>query len=285
MRSIEEIITPVTGCPNNMRGIEYGYTNPITLQSFVLGEACYDTKIGRVLFVHTKFSQNGDQEINKLALKVMGKNYFQAEHPTSFYKIEMMKSMRYDILKSRLENTYKIRNPPSIGTKRFINEDLLTHKQYQALLKLTWNYVIVYDDQNSDNLDFLQNDISQLDDQNIEIYAGSYGVLNIKNSENNNVDIYMKDGKFPVPKFNWFVIRSGPKATAFIVYNNLKMTSDEIKASTICESKCEKITWITTLLMNQNYKNKNGGYILCCDLNELNMLPMPHLKGVTQLYK
>lgn len=69
VRAIEEIITPVAGCPVKERSVEYGYTNPIKNQSFVLGEACYSTKNGRTIFAHTKV-KSANNEVAELAFKV-----------------------------------------------------------------------------------------------------------------------------------------------------------------------------------------------------------------------
>jgi DNA/RNA non-specific endonuclease len=282
VRSIEEIITPVVGCPTKYRAIEYGYTNPITQKSFVLGEACYNVQLGQIRFVHTKLKWN-DNTAEDLALKVKGINYFHAEHPTSFFKIELMKALRLDELNERLKRIVGHKHNLSIGTRKFIDEEMLTHKQFQPVLKLTWNYQVVNDEESLDNLEQLNEDILGLKAKNVEIYTGTHGTLAVKNKDGDFVDIFLKDNKFPVPKYLWTVVRADNKAVAFAVFNNAAAAESQLQKDTFCTSKCEELTWINALMRNKQYKNLAKGYVLCCELDEFRqtVTEMPNLSGVT----
>lgn len=285
-RAIEEIITPVNGCPKNMRSIEFGYTNPIKQKSYVLGESCYSTKGGKTVFVHTR-TRSPNLDVQELALKVRNGAYFRQEHPTSFYRNELIKALRREEHEEYFVQILGTKSVPKIGFKKFINEDLLTHKQYQPVLKLSWNYAIVNDAEELENFDKLQRDISSLDLKNVDVYTGTHGVLTLKNSDGAQVEIFLKENKFPVPKYIWFVVRSEHKAVAFALFNRASISEKDKQKDSFCTSKCEEITWLTNLLENKNYKKVESGYVLCCELNEFRRTvnEMPNLDNINELLK
>lgn len=286
-RAIEEIITPISGCTKPHRSIEYGYTNPIKQKSYVLGEACYSTKGGRTLFAHTRI-KSPNNDVAELALKVKNGTYLHSEHPTAKYRNEIVKALRVDehgdyfaqILGTKL-------NVPRIGSRKFINEALFTHKQYQSVLKLAWNYAIVNDFDELENFQRLQQDISQLQLNRVDLYAGTHGVLTLKNSEGEQVEIYLKENKFPVPKYFWFVVRSQQKATAFAIFNRASISDKERQKDSFCTSKCEELTWLHNLLQNKNYRKVESGLVLCCEFNEFKrtVSEMPNLDNINEMIK
>lgn len=285
-RAIEEIITPVPGCPKNFKSVEYGYTNPIKQKSYVLGEACYSTKGGRTIFVHTR-TRSPKMDVQELALKVRGGAYFRQEHPTSFYRNEFMKALRREEHEDHFVQTLGTKNVPKIGIKKFVNEDLLTHKQYQPVLKLSWNYAIVNDFEELENLDRLQEDIAGLELKHVDVYSGTHGVLSLKNNEGVQVDMFLKENKFPVPKYLWYVVRSENKAVAFAVFNRASISEKERQKDSFCVSKCEEITWLENLLENKNYKIVENGFVLCCEFNEFRrtVTEMPNIEHINELLK
>ena len=288
MRAIEDIITPVYGCPSkeHIKSVEYGYTNPVTEKSYILGEACYDIKRGQTLFVHTKL-RSKNMDIKELAFKIKHKNYLHQEHPTTYYKNELIKAMNQHDLQERFRGIFGPKRLPHISAKRYINEDMLTHKQYQPILKIAWNYQIVNEDNKLENLENLSEDIVALEKDNVEIYTGSTGVLTLENQANEPVQIYLKENKFPVPKYLWTVVKSGNKATAFAVLNKSTITERELKQGNFCKSKCEEISWINSLQENQQYQKVENGLVLCCELNEFRktVTEMPALSDVVGLLK
>lgn len=285
-RAIEEIIIPIAGCPKNLRSIEYGYTNPIKQKSYVLGEACYSTKSGRTLFAHTRV-KSPNNDVTDLALKTKNGVYLRSEHPTPLYRNELVKALRPDEHEEHFVQVLGIKNALTIGTRKFINEDLLTHKQYQSILKLAWNYAIVNDAENLINLHHLQKDISKLRLKNVDLYTGTHGVLAVKNSAGEQVDIYLKENKFPVPKYHWFVVKSENKATALVLFNRASISDKDLQKDSFCPSKCEEITWLQHLLENKNYKKVEYGLVLCCEFNEFKrtVSEMPNLDNINELLK
>ena len=101
-----------------------------------------------------------------------------------------MKALRLDELNDRFKRIFGSKNVLKIGNKKFINDILLTHKQYQPVMKLAWNYAVVNDEDELKNMDNLQHDISELTLKNVEIYAGTHGILSIKNTEGNQVGAF-----------------------------------------------------------------------------------------------
>ncbi|XP_055642978.1 uncharacterized protein LOC129779499 isoform X2 [Toxorhynchites rutilus septentrionalis] len=287
VRSIEEIIVPVRGCPSSARSIEYGYANPVNGRSYTLGEACYDVKRGQTLFIHTKL-KSGNNTVDALALKTVNNvNYFRQEHPTSRYKIELNKALNINDQAERFKAVFGTKNAPRIEARRYVNEDLLTHKQYQAVLKLAWNYQIVKDLDSLDNFDNLVNDISDLSAKEVEIYTGAHGVLSLKDKNDNNVDVYLKENRFPVPKFHWTVIRSETKAVAFAIHNKAHLTEKEREKDSFCRSICDQLSWINTLKEDDSYSNPEYGFVQCCELDEFRktIKEMPPLNGIKGVLK
>lgn len=286
VRAIEEIITPIYGCPKNLRAIEYGYTNPIKQKSYVLGEACYSTKGGRTLFAHTRI-RSPNNDVQELAIKVRNGAYFRQEHPTTYYRNELMKAIRPDEHADILYQTLGTKTIPKIGVRKFINEDLLTHKQYQPVLKLSWNYAIINEADQLENLEKLQDDIASLSLKQIDLYTGTHGVLSLKNNNGEQAEILLKENKFPVPKYIWYVVRSENKAAAFAIFNRATMSEKDRQKDSFCSSKCEEITWLTSLLESKSYKKVESGYVLCCEFNEFRrtVSEMPNLDNINELLK
>lgn len=270
-----------------MRSIEYGYTNPIKQKSYVLGESCYSTKGGRTIFVHTR-TRSPNMDVQDLALRVKNGAYFRQEHPTPFYRNELMKALRREEHEEFFVQTLGTKNVPKIGFKKFVNGALLTHKQYQPVLKLSWNYAILNDPDQLDNLEKIQDDISSLTvNKHVDVYTGTSGILSLKNSEGIQVDIQLKEHKFPVPKYIWYVVRTENKAVALVMFNRASISEKDRQKDTFCTSKCEEITWIRNLLENKNYKKVESGYVICCEFNEFkrNVSEMPNLEHVNELLK
>lgn len=291
-RSIDEIIIKqpnIAGCPSTVRSIEYGYTNPISKKSYVLGEACFSTKIGRTLFVHTKL-RTLMQDVETLALKVKPMIYFRQEKPTPLYRNEFMKAMRKDNYEEFFLQTFGKKDLPKIKAKALINNYLLTHIQYQPITKLSWNYAILplHDNDELENFEKLQEDISSLKLENVELYAGTHGVLSFESNRGTFHDVYLKEGKFPVPKYLWFVVKSENKAVAFAILNRVSMISNpnlHQKELNLCTSKCEEIKWINKLLENSSYNKFENGFVLCCEFNEFRrtVTEMPPLDNINDL--
>lgn len=285
-RAIEEIITTIQGCPKNFRNIEYGYTNPIKQKSYVLGEACISTKGGRTVFAHTRV-KSPNNDVAELALKVMNGGYLRSEHPTPFYRNEIIKALRPDEYGEYFVQILGTDSIPQIGMGKFFNEDLLTHKQYQSILKLAWNYAIINDADELENLHRLQKDISRLQMKTVDLYTGTHGVLVVKNNNDELTELYLKENKFPVPKYIWYVVKSQNKAVAFVLFNRASISDADRLRDSFCHSKCEELTWIHNLLENTNYKKVENGLVLCCEFNEFRrtVSEMPNLENINELLK
>lgn len=198
-----------------------------------------------------------------------------------------MKALRREEHEEYFIQTLGTKNVPKIGVKKFVNEDLLTHKQYQPVLKLSWNYAIANDADELENLEKLQKDIAGLQLKHVDLWTGTHGVLSLKNSDGAQVEMFLKENKFPVPKYLWFVVRSESKAVAFAILNRASISEKDRLKDTFCTSKCEEITWITRLLENKSYKKVESGFVLCCEFNEFRrtVTEMPNIDHVNELLK
>lgn len=270
-----------------MESIEFGYTNPIKEKSYVLGEACYSRSQGRTIFVHTKLA-GIDQPIN-VQLKTTNHNYFNQKHPDSKYKIDFLMATRLDTLNERLTEKLGSDKIPFLEPRNFINLKLLPNKQFQSTLRLGWNYVVANGYEHLPNIDLLQSDILSLSTKNLDLYTGSHGVLALKNSKGQDVDIYLRDEDdekvYPVPKFIWTVVKHENQIATFAVYNNPEANEKEIERESFCESKCSQMAWLKNLLSKDSYSNKKNGYVLCCSYEEFSkhVLEMPQLEGKYEL--
>jgi hypothetical protein len=292
-RSIDDIIikqpNPTVGCPSIGRFVEYGYTNPILRKSYVLGEACFNTRVGRTMFIHTKL-RTQSQDVELLALKVKPMNYFRQEHPTTFYRNEFMKATRKENYEEFFLQTFGKKNLPKIKAKALINENLLAHIQYQTITTFSWNYALqpLHDNEELENFEKLQEDISSLNLRNVELYTGTHGVLSFESNRGTFHDVYLKEGKFPVPKYIWYVVKSENKAVAFAILNRVSMISNSNlhqKDINLCTSRCEEIKWISKLLENSSYNKYENGFVLCCEFNEFRrtVTEMPPLEKINDL--
>lgn len=268
VRPIEEVVKPITGCPDNSESIEYGYSNPMKKESFVLGEACYSETEGRTIFIHTKV--NGNRNVY---LRTENENYFKQNHPSSSYKVQYLMALQLDTLNERLKNKLKIVDVPQLEFRHFIEANILQNKQFSSILKLSWNFVTANGFEKLSNWDLLLNDIQQATDdgKTFELYMGTHGILTLPDNDGKKTEIYLLDDekRFPVPKYLWTIVKDDGKAVAFAILNNVReteMVSDE--ENDICESKCTQIMWLTNLMKNNAYQNVKNGKIVCCNLEE-----------------
>lgn len=268
VRPIEEVVKPVRGCPADSESIEYGYSNSMKEKSFVLGEACYSTTVGRTIFVHTKV--NGRRNVH---LRTEDKNYFKQTHPSSSYKVDYLMALQLDDLTERLKDKLKTTEVPHLEFRHFIEANILPNKQFSSILKLSWNFATANGFEKLSNWDLLLDDIQQATDdgKTFELYMGTHGILTLPDNSGKKTEIFLRDDdkRYPVPAMLWAVVQSENKAVAFIVSNNVRETeivSEE--ENDICESKCAQISWLTKLMKNDAYKNVKNGKVLCCNLGE-----------------
>jgi len=267
VRAVEEIITPVPECAGNMESVEFGYANPITQKSFVLGEACYSIDKGITQFIHVKAS-NAQNQAHYLRV-VDSVDYFHKKHPSSQYKMDLLLATRLDELNERLRSKLGSKKVPFIEPRHLLGMDSLYSKQFASVLKLGWNYVPVIGYDHIPNLDSLQNDINNLNGDDVEVYMGTHGVLKLTGEDGKMHKIYASesDDRFPLPKYVWAVVVSGRKAAAFAVLNNPDATEADAVDDTLCASKCSELKWLNSLKSSE--RNVKKGYVTCCPYEEL----------------
>lgn len=118
---------------------------------------------------------------------------------------------------------------------------------------------------------------------NLDIYTGGYGVLTLKDVNDNPVEIFLtKDSTnklaIPAPSLTWKLIHepSTNKAVVIVIVNNpmpLGVTSKDLVCTSIC-SQIKFVTW--------DIGNNGKGYTYCCDVASFRQTVTyaPELKGV-----
>lgn len=245
VRAIEEILTPVRGCDTGgtqqLIATEYGFTNPVNNRSYVLGEACYDERLGRTTFVHTTFRTDyKNYDLERVALRVSDDvNYFRQSHPLSRYKVDFLKASRVDTLNDRLTATFGFRQAPQLQSHRFVGDELLLNVQLNNVNKLGWNYMMVSADLVADRMAHALEDLrAKLAHEGVaDVYVGTHGVLRTLDKSGANTEVYLTEGRFPVAKFIWMVAvaRQSQKAVAYVVPNGVGQSATEL-----CPNRCQR---------------------------------------------
>lgn len=239
VRAIEEILTPVRGCDAQLTATEYGLTNPVTNRSYILGEACYDERLGRTTFVHTTYRTDyKNYDLDRVALRhVDDAAYFRQSHPSSRYKLDFLKASRQDTLNDRLTATFGFRQAPQLLSHRFVGEELLLNRQFSNVIKLGWNYMMVGGEQVADRMAHAVDDLKvKLAHEGVaDVYVGTHGVLRTMDRGGANTEVYMAEGRFPVAKFIWMVAvaRQSNQAVAYVVPNGVGQSAAEL-----CPNRC-----------------------------------------------
>lgn len=282
VRPVEETIKSIPGCPNEATSVEFGYENPIKGKTQVIGEACYDQKEGRTIFVHTKFVIDGNKK--HAILETQNVNYLAQRHPESHYKIDFLIASRMDELNARLEKLLSTKDVPFLAPRHLIDLPVLQDGQLYSMLKLGWNFAISNGFEYLSNYDLVLKDIMTLNDNNFDLYLGTHSKLTIETIGIGDVDIYLlpDEQKYPVPKYLWIVVvTESEKGAGFLITNDIESSENDITIEPPCESKCGQMTWMSNLLERNAYKNPKNGYVFCCDLNSFMKVvtEMPSLEG------
>lgn len=246
----------------------------------MLGEACYDEQLGKTVFVHVKSkSELSNTEIGEVTLRLKDGNYFKKNHPLSRYKLDFLMASRIDGLNKRLTESLGAKNvPESLAQNYFVGMNMLMNRQFYNTLKLGWNYVMFNGIDTVTNLAVLESDILKMQsDKTLDLYIGSNGVLKVL-GKNGDTELYLKDDRFPVPKYIWIGVRSENNFVGFAVIN-----SPTAEADIFFTSKCDQITWLKQLLQTKLVENRK---IVCCEYrNFKNNIPeMPELSEKFDLF-
>lgn len=285
VRSVEEILKPIPGCPNDGVSVEFGYENPIKEYTKVMGEACYTEKEGRTIFIHTKFIN--DDGKRAAVLETERVNYLAQKHPVSSYKIDFLRAASLDELNERLKKLLSNERIPYFEHRHFIDLPMLQNGQFYSVLKLGWNIAVANGLFHLPNYDLLIEDIMNLKEKSFDLYLGTHSILSVKAGEQNvKIHLLPDQEKFPVPKFLWTVVVTDlGKAAAFLISNDVEAKEEDFLVNAPCESICAQLSWISNLLKNDVLKDPGNGYVICCELSEFmeKVTEMPALEGKYEL--
>ena len=265
LRPVEEIETTVDQCETpSHTGIEFGYVNPVTKKTVILGSACYSPTKGHTEIVHMKLKP-AKRSFEESSIAVQPENYFRGKkHPSGRYKIDLMKAWG-DYAKNRPEE-----ESIAIMPQRFA---LPQSVHLSTMKKLGWNYAFSQEDHNT--WTHLQLQVLAMVEKKeviVDYYAGSHGVLFDLNEE-----------RFSVPEYLWMFVRDGVQGIVFVVYNKVDMTQqEENKFHEVCSSKCDQVQWLSS-----DFKaGPDGKYVLCCDVNDAraSIKELPLVTGITHTF-
>lgn len=228
LRVIEEILAPVNGCDPNaaLTSSEFGFTNPVNNVSYIMGEVCYDERLGRTHFVHIAYKTDYKNfDLEKVALREGNADYFKQSHPESRFKMDFLNAAHESVPTSQL-----VQN-------RYIGDEFLLNFQFYNIKKLGWNYVMMNGDQVvSGILKAIEDAKAKLAFEGVaDIYMGSHGVLRVLDKKGENTEVYLKNGRFPVAKFFWMVVATGKsnRAIAYVIPNGVGQGANEV-----CDNEC-----------------------------------------------
>uniref|UniRef100_A0A7G3AIG7 Putative deoxyribonuclease i n=1 Tax=Lutzomyia longipalpis TaxID=7200 RepID=A0A7G3AIG7_LUTLO len=274
LRPVEEVLTPnLPGCPPEAEGTEFGYINPFTKKSIIIGEACYNVTKGQIIFVHAKTHPG---------LKIEDQNYLQrGSHPESRNKLEFFKALRYDAIYDRFKNVF---GPPEkvlrIIYRSLLTAQMLSLPQLHLVNRLTWNYAISHDDESLAGWTALRDGVEKFTAENAaaDVWIGTSGVAKVVDVAGTAWDFYLQHPKFPVPKYHWIIVKVNNKATGFLFYNippflNTRSYGNEEPKilEKICQRKCKEFSWL---------EGVEG--IRCCSVEEMRQVipEIPPISGV-----
>lgn len=174
-------------------------------------------------------------------------------------------------------------NPkPDVIKHNFIKREHFPDGQLHELYNsMGWNFFLSFE--HFPNFGLLLKDIMHLKEKNFDLFMGTHDILALKVNRNrfDLADIYLMpdEKKYPVPKYIWIVVTVGArKAAAFLIFNNIYATRDEIESAELCESKCTQLTWLKYLVRGNSYSNTRNGYVWCCELDSfkknINEIPL-----------
>ncbi|XP_055712497.1 uncharacterized protein LOC129807327 [Phlebotomus papatasi] len=279
LRVVEEVIANnLPGCSveeGNIEGMEFGYINPIRRKSLIVGEACYSTKEGRTIFVHAKSEP----------LRAEDERYLRSgPHPESRNKMDLFRALRQDSINSRLEKKMDKNDIPLMGSKTLLTASMLNNPQLHLMNRLTWNYAISYNHDGMHHWKDFQRGLEKITAKNhVEIWAGTSGLQSLNDISGVLFDFYLKDNKFPVPKFLWLVVKQGDKATGFLFSNKPKDLRRSIdKEWKPCSESCSNYWWFPDF----NYgPGSDPDSVHCCSVENLRQIvpEVPAIPGITKM--
>lgn len=112
----------------------------------------------------------------------------------------------------------------------------------------------------------LARDLANKKQEDLTIYTGTHGVLNMQNSQNIPIDMYLLDElQLKVPKWFWKVIYSPStsQGIAMITLNNPHVTN-VTKSELLCKNICVGTHW-----QRPDWTKFDKGYTYCCNVNDL----------------
>lgn len=269
-------------CGNPYQGRSYQYENKNISTTQHLAEVCYDSELGRTVFMFMSFhnknnivKNNHIDDLGQISVWGSFGKVFDASIKLEAEKIFTNPDLLNRMLKYNLGKNYF-----NFQDQRIIPTKLLSSQYFQnqngRVTNFVSNKILMWKSIAESNFKNIQDDITYTFKQNalsshqeVDVYVGTHETL-ILPINNRFSEIYLKPGKkFPIPKYVWTIVhnKNQGKALAIIVINNPFIGISEVKSSLLCPSICHSIKWLNNLKYSNNFERTSYGLVYCCDIH------------------
>ncbi|XP_050680881.1 uncharacterized protein LOC126976534 [Leptidea sinapis] len=128
------------------------------------------------------------------------------------------------------------------------------------------------------NLQHLHADVAALlaaarDHAPLHVYCGTHGVGSLRTAAGPR-PLFLKPGRFPVPKYVWCVVHDerAARALAVAVTNDPFVSVSEVRDTVACESACGRVRWLRELRAHRRYETPLYGLTFCCEVHNFTAL-------------
>lgn len=213
------------------------YLNPISKKQMKLGEICLNENDGYPF--HLQAVVQGSEELKTTNWKPLE---FDSE-----YKLDFMKSLKFDELYKKMRRFMKNENFPNFEMSPIFDDTLLGNHQLMSISKIGSNYMLIPEDYKLMHL--LQSDIADFG-KGQRILAGFKFFNNtytLHNSNGDTMPLYLVDAfegdqpKFPIPEKLAVTIQNQGVGTSYEFTLTFNPSAAENEVHT---DQCKNIPWL-----------------------------------------
>lgn len=213
------------------------YFNPITKKQMKIGDICLNEKDGYPYHLHAVVQ--GSEELKN-------KKWTPLEFDSE-YKLDFMKSLKFDQLYQKMREFAKNENFPNFEMSPIFDDTLLGNQQLMSISKIGSNYMLIPEDYKLMHL--LQSDIADFG-KGGKLVAGfhfSNNAFTLHNSDGATMPLHLVDAfegdqpRFPIPEKLTVTIKNQGDLSSyeFVLTFNPSATENEVH-----NDQCKYIPWL-----------------------------------------